>query len=226
MNNTKDIAVILLAGGIGSRMKSKTPKQFLSINNKPIAQYSFDIFITLPNISEIVVVCAPEFRHLFSLSNPKITLTFAMPGERRQDSVFNGLNAIQKNVDYVCVHDSARPCINKELVQRVIDEARTHGAATVGMPIKFTVKESDHNNFVNNTPDRSRIWEIQTPQVIRFDWLHEGFQHTLKHNITVTDDVSVVELLKKPVKLVEGSYANIKITTPEDLILSSHLINN
>lgn len=222
----KDTAVILLAGGCGSRMKSSTPKQFLSINNKPIARYSFDLFMSMDNISEIVVVCAPEFRHLFMQTNQDLVLTFALPGERRQDSVYNGLKALQTAAEYVCVHDAARPCITPSLIKRVMDEAHIHGAATVGMPIRFTVKESDGHHFVKNTPDRSQIWEIQTPQVIRCDWMHEGFEYILKHNLTVTDDVSVVELLKKQVKLVEGSYANIKITTPEDLLLTTQLINN
>lgn len=221
---SKDVTVILLAGGVGSRMQSKVPKQYLSLKNKPVALHSFELFMSLPEVAEIVVVSAPEYRSLFQQINPEIMLTFAMPGERRQDSVYSGLCAMKSQPQYVCVHDSARPCISAPLVRRVIDAAREHGAATSGMPIKFTVKECNGHHFVTNTPDRSHIWEIQTPQVIRADWLREGFQYALKHNLTVTDDVSLVELVNKTVKLVEGSYANLKITTPDDLILSEYLI--
>jgi len=206
----KKVSVILLAGGVGSRMGSAIPKQFLPLGGKPIARHSFDVFHSLPEISEIVVVCDPQYQFIFENS------TFASPGERRQDSVFNGLQAVSKDTEYICVHDSARPMINPEMVQRVIQAAEEHGAATVGMPIKFTVKESDGKGFVTNTPDRSRMWEVQTPQVIRHDLLIEGFHRVNRENLTVTDDVSVVELLGHPVKLVKGNYRNIKLTTLED----------
>lgn len=224
MKVEKDVAVILLAGGTGSRMKSDIPKQFLQLKNKPIVLHSFELFVCLQEAVEIVVICSPEYRHLFHIKDENITLTFAMPGERRQDSVYNGLQAITSNSQYVCVHDSARPCVTLPMIQRVIAAAHQHGAATAAMPIKFTVKEADQDLFVTQTPDRSRIWEIQTPQVIRKDWLKDGFAYALKNNLTVTDDVSLVELLKKPVKLVEGCYSNLKITTQEDLRLSESLI--
>lgn len=224
MTLIRDVVVILVAGGVGSRMKASIPKQFLTLKHKPVVKYSFDLFMTLPDVAEIVVVCAPDYRHLFEPHHNEVQLTFALPGERRQDSVNNGLQAIKSTASLVCVHDSARPCITIPLVKRVIEAARLHGASAAGMPVKFTIKEVNGQHFVANTPDRSFIWEIQTPQIIRKQWLQEGFAHALKHNLTVTDDVSLIELLKKPVKLVEGCYTNLKITTPEDLIFAEQLI--
>lgn len=210
MNST---AIILLAGGQGSRFGGSIPKQFVSLGDQLLIHYSLQVLIQLPSLVEIVVVCAPEYRHFFGPDT-----IFAQPGERRQDSVLNGLNMLKSEADFICIHDGARPFITSEILNRVVDAAHTYGAATAGMPLKYTVKERDKNHFVLNTPDRSMLWEIQTPQVINRNWLEEGFSALNGEN--VTDDVSVVEKIGYPVKLVEGAYRNIKITSPEDLTLA------
>lgn len=221
MTGRQSTAVILLAGGTGSRMQSEIPKQFLLLKDKPIVSYSFDVFTSMLQIAEIVVVCAAEYRHLFTLpARSSIVLTFALPGVRRQDSVYSGLCALKTHPSIVCVHDGARPFITVPIVENVLAVAQEHGAATVGMPVKFTVKECDAHNIVTRTPNRSHLWEIQTPQAIRIDWLKRGFEKALAQNITVTDDVSLVELIGLPVHVVEASYRNLKITTPEDLLLA------
>lgn len=219
------VSVILVAGGVGTRMKSTTPKQFLKINDKTIAMYSFELFLQMPEVKEIVVVCDPLYRPLFPQQAAK-PVHFALPGSRRQDSVFNGLQALSQKNDFVCIHDSARPAIDIPLIRRVIEGAAECGAATAGMPVKFTVKEQNAEGFVKQTLDRSRIWEIQTPQVIRRENLVKGFEHLDEKKIDVTDDVSIIELLNLPVKLVQGSYANMKVTTPEDLPLIERLLEH
>jgi len=215
-------SVILLAGGIGRRMVADMPKQFLLLDGKPLILHSLDVFLAIPEVDEIVVVCGSSYRHVFEGTPSK--LIFADPGDRRQDSVFNGLQKVSPDAGLVCVHDSARPLITPDLVCDVIAEATRHGAATLGLPVSFTVKYGDDNNFVVSTPDRSDIWEIQTPQVVSAPLLREGFLYANNNNITVTDDVSLVELIRKPVKLVEGSTTNIKITTPKDLIIAENII--
>ncbi|NGX43514.1 MAG: 2-C-methyl-D-erythritol 4-phosphate cytidylyltransferase [Chlamydiae bacterium] len=227
MITKKDISVIFLAGGVGSRFQSDTPKQFLPLGHSPVALHSFNIFCTLPNVSEIVVVCAPEYHEIFKRQqlSTSTSLKFASPGVRRQDSVFNGLQVMSGNtISYTCIHDAARPLITAEQIHSVVNAAREHGAATIGMPVRYTVKEVDKDDFAANTPDRTNIWEIQTPQVIRTDWLKEGFDYVNKNNLTVTDDVSVVEQLNYPVKLVRGSHHNLKITVPEDLMLAEKIL--
>lgn len=221
----QQISVILLCGGQGVRMQTVTPKQFLSIQGKLIAHYSFDLFKSMPEVAEIVIVCEESFRHLFPKDLCTIPVSFAPPGARRQDSVYNGLQALQTKASFVCIHDSARPCINPSLVQRVIHAAIEHGAATAGMPLKFTLKEHDGQQFVKQTPDRSKYWEIQTPQIIRKEVLMNGFDYVQKNNLDVTDDVSLAELMGHPVKLVEGDYTNIKVTTPDDLQLIDYLFS-
>lgn len=225
MTLRRKVSAILVAGGQGSRMKTTTPKQFLTIKDKPVVKYSFDILMSMPEIAEVVVVCDPKYRHIFEQINPDIKLSFANPGSQRQDSVYNGLQAIAFNSELICIHDAARPLITQNLVSKVLQAANEHGAATAGMPLKFTVKEHNGNEFVKTTLDRSLIWEIQTPQVIKIDLIKQGFKNIQQNNLTVTDDVSVIELLNLPVKLVQGSYSNLKITTPEDLALAEYLLN-
>jgi 2-C-methyl-D-erythritol 4-phosphate cytidylyltransferase len=128
------------------------------------------------------------------------------------------------NCDLVCIHDSARPLIDTELVRRVVKMADQWEAAVAGVQVKSTIKLCDASQLVINTLDRSHLWEIQTPQVIRLSLLKEGIRLALDLHLSVTDDVSLIELLGKPVKVVEGSYANVKITTPEDIILINQLI--
>lgn len=225
MNLKVKTSVILLAGGMGTRMLSPIPKQFLAIDQKPIALYSFEIFLAMPEIDEIIVVCAEDFRALFKNANTSSKpVAFALPGARRQDSVFNGFQIVSN--DLVCVHDSARPFIDIDLVSRVLESGYEHGAATAAIPVKFTIKESDPENFVRNTPDRNKLWEIQTPQVLRRDIMAKGFEYANQEDITVTDDVSLAELIGRPVKLVEGSHINLKVTVPSDLKIAYQLLQS
>lgn len=217
------ISVILLAGGTGTRMGREVPKQFLKLAGKMIVHYSLEWFLALQETSEIAVVCHPDYRGYFdSYQDPR--LVFAMPGKLRQDSVWNGLKALKTQDGLVCIHDAARPLIDNALIQRVLEAARAYGAATVGMPLKFTLKQATKDGFVDKTLDRSLLWEIQTPQVIRYDLLHKGFAKAFQDHYEVTDDVSLVEHLGLPVKLVKGDERNLKITTPEDLTIAEQYI--
>jgi 2-C-methyl-D-erythritol 4-phosphate cytidylyltransferase len=218
------VSVILLAGGSGSRMKSQLPKQFLMLKGKPIVHYCLEIFTQINEVKEIVVVCNPAYEHFFKEINSSRPILFAQPGERRQDSVYNGLQKISSQAELVCIHDGVRPFISRQSISSVIKAASETGAAVVGVRLKFTIKEVGKNQMITNTPDRSLFWEIQTPQVMRPALLREGFHLAQKKQLTVTDDVSLVELLKHPVKIVESSYDNLKITTPHDLIFAESLL--
>lgn len=214
-------SVIFLAGGTGSRMGSKMPKQFLELGGQPIAWHSLEVLLSMPETTEMVIVCDPSLRHHFG---SQISCKWASPGPRRQDSVYNGLQQIERTADYVCIHDGCRPFITPPLVRRVFESARSCGASAAGMPVKFTIKEINRQNAVVNTPDRSLYWEIQTPQIVRHSLLMSGFEKALAENLTVTDDVSLAELMGVPVQLVEGAYANIKITSPDDLAMAQTLL--
>jgi 2-C-methyl-D-erythritol 4-phosphate cytidylyltransferase len=224
--STKKMSVILLAGGQGNRFGSEKPKQFLELCEKPIALYSYELFCKREDIYEIVIVCIPTFRTFFNQQLGSIKVKFALPGERRQDSVFYGLQKVDVLSDFICIHDSARPLISNSLIDRLFSAALENGAAAPGIPIKFTVKECSQELFVKKTPDRSFLFEIQTPQIIQADILKEGFAYINKHNLTVTDDISIVELIGSSAKLVKGEENNLKITTPHDFYLAERLILN
>ncbi len=224
MNSCPNLHVILLAGGTGSRMNASVPKQFIQLKGKPIILYSFELFISLPQVKTIVVVCEKSYRELFQLpSNHKKNLAFANPGIRRQDSVEQGFNALEDCGQLVCIHDGARPFLTADIVERTAESAAKHGAAAAAMPVKFTIKECDQKNMVVHTPDRSKFWEVQTPQTIRYDLLKKGLKHASENALNVTDDVSLIEALGLPVQLVPGDYRNLKITTPEDLLIAENL---
>jgi 2-C-methyl-D-erythritol 4-phosphate cytidylyltransferase len=218
-------SVILLAGGAGARMLQAIPKQYLSIGGKQMAHHSMDVFLSIPEITEIIIVCEEQYRANFEAYNGSHTpISFASPGKRRQDSVYSGLQAVCNHNQLICIHDSARPLVDRATVYRVIHAAHLDGAAIAAMPLKFTVKEVSSNNYVQKTLDRSCLWEIQTPQAASFKLLQEGFRKANQENITVTDDASLIELTGNPIKVVEGSYANLKITTTEDLLIAETLM--
>lgn len=221
------IAAILLSGGTGTRFGSSVPKQYLPLDDMPIALHAFLQLVSHPLIDELIVVCDAFYDSLFSEGNEKQILKplrFARPGLRRQDSSFNGFQTISADITHILIHDAARPFITEDMISRVILKGISEGAATVAVPVKATIKEADDEQNVIKTPNRSRLFEIQTPQVIRRDLLENGFLHAEKNGLTATDDVYFAEILGHNVKLVQGCYSNIKITTIEDLEHARSLI--
>ncbi|KAL6840310.1 hypothetical protein ACP4OV_030120 [Aristida adscensionis] len=223
----RSVSVILLSGGQGKRMGASMPKQYLPLLGIPIALHSLKTFCQLMEVKEVVVVCDPDYIDVFegSVENLQIPLKFARPGKERQDSVFNGLQETDGNSELVCVHDSARPLVSSKDVKKVLGDAAVHGAAVLGVPVKATIKEADSDSFVVKTLDRKTLWEMQTPQVMKPSLLKDGFELVNREGLEVTDDVSIVEYLKHPVYITEGSYTNIKVTTPDDLLLAERLMN-
>ena len=137
----------------------------------------------------------------------------------------SGLEACPGDAALVCIHDAARPLVTPEEIFKVIGDAREHGAAVLGVPVKATVKESDDGEFVLRTVDRSRLWEVHTPQVFKPALLREGFDKVAKEGLEVTDDVSIIEQLGLPVKLTLGEYTNLKVTTPDDMVVATQILD-
>ncbi|KAM7478643.1 hypothetical protein LguiA_026856 [Lonicera macranthoides] len=223
----KSVSVVLLAGGKGKRMGASMPKQYLPLLGQPIALYSFYTFSLMPEVKEIIVVCDPSYEDIFEDTRGKIQvdLKFALPGKERQDSVYSGLQAVDLKSELVCIHDSARPLVSSEDVKKVMKDGLSVGAAVLGVPAKATIKEANSESFVVKTLDRKTLWEMQTPQVIKPELLKKGFELVNRGGLEVTDDVSIVEHLKHPVYITEGSYTNIKVTTPDDLLLAERILN-
>jgi 2-C-methyl-D-erythritol 4-phosphate cytidylyltransferase len=219
-------------------MRADRPKQFLELCGKTVSERSLSLFLGMPEITQIVIVVEKRYREAYFgryvLRDKRIV--FADPGLERQDSVRSGLALVPDTADrlrdeaddiLVCVHDAARPLVSRACIRSCLRDASIYGAAVIGVPCKATIKESEDGQFVRRTIERSRLWEIQTPQVIRARLLRHGFEHAQRKGLRVTDDVSVVELLEDehhPVKITMGDYANIKLTTPEDMILAEMIL--
>jgi len=221
------VAVVLLAGGSGSRMKANMPKQFLELNGRPVLQHSLELLSKVQQLEALVLVINDEFRDLPFLTEAMAAdarIKLAAPGKERQDSVSNGLDAVPADCTLVAIHDSARPLVLLDDVHQCLADGAEHGAAVLAVPMKSTVKESEDGEFVAQTLVRSKLWEIQTPQVVRPEVLREGFRKVAEEGWEVTDDVSIVERMGKPVKLTVGDYENFKLTTPEDMVVASQIM--
>lgn len=222
-----DVAAIVLAGGVGSRMKASMPKQLLDLCGKPVMMHSLELFLSLECVVKVVLVLDAQYHELVAELRAQHgeRLVFAAPGAERQDSVANGLALVPEGVELVAVHDSARPLVTEACVMRCIADAAEHGASIPAVPCKATIKEGDKDGaFVARTLQRSLLWEVQTPQVVRVDTLRRGFAKVRAEGLEVTDDASIVEALGEPVKISAGEYTNLKLTTPEDLVIATDLL--
>lgn len=213
---------VVLAAGQGKRMGTKVQKQYLEIGGYPILYYSLKAFQESPLIDEIVLVVGAG-QEMYCRENVLEGHDFSKikhiveGGAERYHSVWNALQVIDGG--YVFIHDGARPFVTQEIIGRAYDSVLEHKACVVGMPVKDTIKLADDQENVADTPDRSRLWMIQTPQVFETALVKGAYSLLMSESqIQVTDDAMVVEsMTAHPVKLVRGSYENIKVTTPEDL---------
>lgn len=221
------ISAIVLAGGRGKRMNYHKSKQFIEIKGKPVLVYTLEKFIYNKSIDEVILVlpedevdyCKKEVLQKYSLKVDRIVIG----GKERQDSVFNALEAMEK-ADIVLIHDGARPFINEKIIEEGIKYANIYGAAAPGVTPKDTIKVKNEDNISVDTPDRNMLVAVQTPQCFKYDEIYQCHRKIKEENAIVTDDTSVVERYGHKVYLYEGDYTNIKITTPEDLILAERLI--
>ncbi len=212
---------IIPAAGSGKRMGLPTAKQFLPVAGEPILARTLRIFEKSPVIDEIVLV-VPEaeiscVRGMVGDVGAGKVAKIVPGGLQRQDSVQRGLEAADRVHDLVVIHDAVRPFLTPGLLADVVSAGRRHGAATLGIPAKDTVKEADREGWIVRTLDRSRLWLTQTPQVFRRDLLDRAYAAATAEGFTGTDDAVLVERIGVPVKIVPGSEDNLKITTPEDL---------
>ena len=219
-------AAIVLAAGSGKRMNSKVHKQYLIIQDRPVLYYSLKAFEDSA-VDEIVLVvgkgeekfCRKEIVDKYGISKVKAIVE---GGKERYHSVFEGLKQTS-DADYVLIHDGARPFVNQDIIRRCMQEVQKYQACVVGMPVKDTIKIADEGGYAKQTPDRKNVWMIQTPQTFSYALIYEAYVEMLKTEDTaITDDAMVLERIKgKKSKLIEGSYRNIKITTPEDLLIAN-----
>lgn len=230
MKDRKKITAVVLAGGHGRRMQSDIPKQYLLLHGKPILYYSLMAF-EQSKVDEIVLVtgeeereyCRKEIVERFGFQKVRAVVA---GGKERYHSVYAGLKSCL-GCDYVMIHDGARPFLTEEMIERSIEAVERDRACAVGMPVKDTIKICDENGYVEQTPKREQVWMIQTPQSFEYCLIEQAYRMVIESGRAVTDDAMAVEIfLKEKVRLVKGSYANIKITTSEDLIIAEQMMKN
>ena len=214
------VVVLIPAGGSGTRLGRRTPKQFLRIEGVPIIVTTVRHFLRHPQV-DAVVVAAPAslvFRteRLLRHGRHRPELRVVAGGAERQDSVWQALCAAPSGVDLAIVHDAVRPFISRALIDAVLAAAGESGASICALPIVETVKRV-RDGVVEATLDRSTLWAVQTPQAFRIELLREAHEKARRDGVIGTDDAMLVERLGHPVQVVRGSARNVKITTPEDL---------
>lgn len=225
-----NFAAIVLSAGVGSRMKSDIPKQYMDLNGKPVIYYSLKAFED-NGFSSIVLVCGKddvEFCQKEIVEKYNLTSVKAVVpgGKERYHSVYEGLKEV-KGADYVFIHDGARPMINQDIINRLKEAVVAEEAAVAGMPVKDTIKIVDEDAYVSETPERKYVWQVQTPQCFAFPIIYEAYKSIIQDEEegwsipVVTDDAMVLSYATDhEVKMVEADYRNIKITTPEDLLIA------
>lgn len=228
------IIAIVLAAGRGKRMQSDVAKQYLLVRNKPVLYYSLKAFqdsivdeIILVTAENEITYCKEEIVDKYAIT--KVSQIVA-GGKERYHSVYNGLKAC-KDAEVVLIHDGARPFVDEAIIERNVRMVKEHGACVTGMPVKDTIKISDVEGYVKETPRRDLIWTIQTPQTFQYDLIRNSYdvflarEEEYSKQYSVTDDSMVAEIFGGiKVKLVEGSYNNVKITTPEDMVLAEAIL--
>ncbi len=225
------IAAIVAAAGLGTRMQHDTPKPYLLLGGKPILAHTLAVFEKIKEIHEVTLVVHPDELNycqekVISPYGLKKVLRLVPGGKERQDSVYNALKALkhEDELEIVLVHDGVRPFVTPEQVCRVINAARCHGAAVLGLPAQDTLKTVNAEGEIRQTLERKDIWQIQTPQAFQAPLLRRAFLEAYSRNFYGTDEASLVEALKLPVLVLPGSPLNLKITTPDDLALAEAIL--
>ncbi|HDP67569.1 MAG TPA: 2-C-methyl-D-erythritol 4-phosphate cytidylyltransferase [Candidatus Marinimicrobia bacterium] len=210
-------------------MKSTLPKQFLLLDNRPVLFHSVQKFLSLSSITEIIVIIPPEYLNSQQLEDAlpessAVPIKFVAGGAIRQESVQNGLNAVDNRAELVCIHDGVRPLVQPALIQRSIELCAVYDGAVLAARSTNTLKEVAAKSIVR-TLDRNQIWQAQTPQTFRKTVIISAYRNAAEKQLIATDDAYFVEAIGGKIAIVESSPWNIKITGPEDLLLAQTLLN-
>jgi 2-C-methyl-D-erythritol 4-phosphate cytidylyltransferase len=226
------VTAIVVAAGTGRRIGGQVSKIYLPIAGRPVVLRTLDKLFSTKSVDQVVlVVAANEVERCGALLRTDANLC-ARPcilqtgGATRQQSAKRGLEKVGADTDIVIIHDGARPLVSAALIDRCVDVAADKGAVIVGLPARDTIKVVGRDGMIRSTPERSSLWEIQTPQVFRRDLIVTAHERAERDGVEVTDDAMVVERMGKPVYVVEGERTNIKITLPEDIWLAETMIRD
>lgn len=225
--NNNFVSAIIVAAGNSTRMGKN--KIFLNLNNQPVISYTLKAFQASNVIDEIIVVCKDNDRNklksIITQYNINKFKGFATGGALRQESVFSGIKQCGEQASHYAIHDAARCLITVNEINDVVIDAFNNKASSLGVPCKDTLKILNHHNFVEDTPNRNSLWVIQTPQVFEKNLYLNAAYKAKENKKNYTDDCQLVENIKVPVHIVKGNYSNLKLTTPEDLIIFENILN-
>ena len=214
-------SAIIVAAGRGTRMGPNIDKLFLEVSGAPVVAHTWERFDEAESIEEIVLVIRDgmqkDFEELAATLELQKPYRFATGGKERQDSVWNGLQAIAASAELVAIQDAARPCTPLDLIEATIEAARESGAAVAAQPVSDTIKQSDDGKIIARHLDRSRLWAVQTPQTFRVEVIRKALRAVREKGLLVTDDTAACELIGQSVRLVLSTKPNPKVTVPADL---------
>ena len=220
-------SAVIVAAGSGKRMGADRPKQFLELCGKTIIERTAAVFGGCSAVDEIIIVSGKsgidECRALLSFLNKPVK--YVLGGSERYESVYNGLSALDERCQIVIVHDGVRPFVTEDIISSSVTAAEKYGACAVGVRTKDTVKICGRDGFVLSTPVRDNVYSIQTPQTFKRDVIMKAYDYAFKNGIFGTDDSALAENAGFRVKIIEGSYDNIKITTPDDLLVGEKILS-
>ena len=215
------ISAIIVAAGKGTRMGANVDKLWLEVAGRPVVAHTWKKFNDAPCVDEIILVVRagmqPHFTELAAKFNLKKPFRLVPGGVERQDSVWNGLEAVSPQTVIVAIQDAARPCTSAELIAATIAAARETGAAVAAQPVADTIKETADDKIISRTVDRSKLWSVQTPQTFRVEVIRRAIATARQKNLVLTDDTAACELIGQPVRLVKSASPNPKVTVPADL---------
>lgn len=222
------LSVIIPAAGSGVRMGSDVPKPFLKVGNRSILEHTISKFLEVPELIEVIIATSkdhiPDIHSIFGRISANVTLKVVEGGSERQFSIYNALQSISDDSTLVAVHDAVRPFIRPALIIECCNIAKEFGGAVLGVPAKDTIKQVNEDNVIKATPDRSFLWQAQTPQVFQKELLLKAYKSALEANFIGTDDASLVERIGGEVQMVEGDRENLKITYPVDLKIAELIL--
>ncbi len=221
-------SAIIVAAGRGTRMGPNIDKLFLEVAGRPVVAHTWARFEAAECVDEIVIVVRAGLEESFREIGVMLGVTkphrFVAGGAERQDSVWNGLLVLSAGVELVAIHDGARPCVSRELIEQTLRAAHESGAAVAAQRMTDTIKESSDGMTISRTVDRAKLWSVQTPQAFRVNIIRQAIRIARARGLNLTDDTAACELLGQPVKLVESKEPNPKVTVPGDLAFLESLL--
>lgn len=223
-------AVIVPAAGQSARFGDKPKKPFAVLDGRPVVIRTLELFINRPDVVQTILAVAPqdmeEVKRKFTANLSFMGVKLVEGGKERHETVAKALEHVKAEADFVAVHDAVRPCVTEEMIDRVFAQAEKSGAAILACPVAGTLKRVGTANVIENTISREGLWEAQTPQVFRKDWLTEAYSKRGQAGESITDDAQLVEAIGKKVTVVEADLSNLKITSPSDIRLAQAILKS